>query len=318
MTKRRRTILVAVAVLLLSVVAYSAVTVLFPTRRLALTEFHGPRGSAVFGLPLVEPTFENHVIWLSSNIIVGTVLPTPPERASVGFYDVRVEENILSRTEYNTIRVSAGNNLFEVGETYLLLLSRFAVTEYPFDFYVADLEFAFRVDGPSAQVQRLARAAENLAERVFIAPFQDPRYNSLSRLREYIRSLAPANQVRSFRFQRDRDAQVLEEAPSQAALIGMADHILLIEVVSARLNRNQMIASVGSRTLDEFKGQGKYDKTGLLLPAGVEINQRYLVFLVESGEEDGHLTLATRRGSVVAEDDPEFSALLEMLTASRR
>ncbi|MBS3985714.1 MAG: hypothetical protein KGZ66_08960 [Selenomonadales bacterium] len=318
MTKRRRTILVVATVLLLSVVVYSAVTVFFPTRRLALTAFHGPRGNAVFGLPLVEPTFENHVIWLSSNIIIGTILPTPPERASVGFYDVRVEEKILSRTEGNTIKVSAGNHLFEVGETYLMLLSRFAVTEYPFDFYVADLEFTFRVDAPKDQVQRLVRVSENPEERVFIAPFQEPQYNSLARLREYIRSLAPANHVRSFRFQRNRDARVIEEAPSQAALISMADHILLIEITSARLNRNQMIAEVKFKTLNEFKGQEKYDKTGLLLPAGVEINQRYLVFLIESGEEAGHLTLATRRGSVVAETDPEFSALLEELTASRR
>jgi len=318
MTKGRKTVLVAVAVLLASVVGYSAVTAFFPTRRLALTEFQGPRGSAVFGLPLVEPTFENHVIWLSSNIVIGTVLPTPPERASVGFYDVRVEENILSRTEDNTIKVSAGNHLFEVGETYLMLLSRLAVTEYPFDFYVADLEFTFRVDAPRDQVQRLVRVSENPAERVFIAPFQEPQFNSLSRLREYIISLAPANQVRSFRFQRDRDARVIEEAPSQADLINMADHILLIEVVSVRLNRNQMIAEVKFRTLNEFKGKEKYDKTGLLLPASVEINHRYLVFLVESGEEAGHLTLATRRGSVVAEDDPEFDSLLERLTASRR
>jgi len=44
MTKGKKTVLIAGAVLLVSVVAYSAVTVLFPTRRLALTEFHGPRG----------------------------------------------------------------------------------------------------------------------------------------------------------------------------------------------------------------------------------------------------------------------------------
>jgi len=34
--------------------------------------------------------------------------------------------------------------------------------------------------------------------------------------------------------------------------------------------------------------------------------------------EEGGVTWATRRGSVVAEDDPEFSALLEKLTASGR
>jgi hypothetical protein len=101
MTKGRRTILVVATVLLLSVVAYSAVTVLFPTRRLALTAFHGPRGNAVFGLPLVEPTFENHVIWLSSNIIVGTIVTTPPEGRvqQQGIFEVRVKEDIISRTE---------------------------------------------------------------------------------------------------------------------------------------------------------------------------------------------------------------------------
>jgi len=319
MTKGRKTVLVAVVVLLVSVVAYSAVSVLFPTRRLALTEFQGPRGSAVFVMSNVEPTFENHVIWVTSNIIIGTVLsiPTPPVCAIWGFYDVRVEENILSRTAEGTIRVHTENSMLTQGETYLLLLSRFASTLYPFDFYVVDSEFLFRVDATSAQVRRLVKAAENPAERVFITPFQEPEYNSLPRLRQYIRSLAPANNARSL-FRGARGGEVLEEAPSQAALINMADHILLIEVVSARLNMNQMIAEVKFRTLNEFKGQGQHDITGLLLPAGVEINQRYLVFLKASGEGDGHLTLATRRGSVVAEDDPEFSSLLEKLTASQR
>ena len=315
MTKGRKAVLVAVVVLLVSAVAYSAITVLFPTRRLALAEFavQNLGGVAVFGWPIGGPTFENHVIRLSSNIIVGTVLPTPPEGTIVGFYNVRVEENVLSRTAESTIKVYAEDNLIEVGETYLLLLSRFAVTEYPFDFYVVNSEFTFRADVLTDQVMRLV----DPAERVFIAPFQDSRYNSLSRLREYIHSLVPANNVRSF-FRRPRGGQVLEEAPSHAALINMADHILLIEVASAELNRNGLLASVGFRTLNEFKGEGKHGRSTLLLPAGVEINQRYLVFLVESDEEDGHITLATRRGSVIAEADPEFSPLLEKLTASRR
>ncbi|MBS3873032.1 MAG: hypothetical protein KGZ92_09650 [Firmicutes bacterium] len=312
MTKGRKTVLVAVAALLVSVVAYSVVTVLFPPRRLALTEFHGPRGGAVFGLSYVEPTFENHVIYLSSNVIVGTVLTTPPEGASVGFYDVKIEENILSRMVESTIKVYGEGDLLTQGETYLLLLSRFAATVYPFDFYVARSDFTFRVDVPSDQVQRLA----NPAERVFIAPFQDPRYNSLSRLRAYIRSLAPANQVRSYRFLRNRDVQVIEEAPSQAALINMADHILMIEVVSAELIPNGMLTRAGFTTLKEFKGEGTHGAYSLLLPPDAKVNQRYLIFLVEA--EDGGVTWATRRGSVVAEDDPEFSSLLEKLTASGR
>jgi hypothetical protein len=309
MIKRSKTILVVVTVLLLSAVAYSVVAVLFPTRRLALTEFHDPRGELVFGFPLVEPTFENHVIWLSSNVLVGTVLTTPPEGASVGFFDVRVEENILSRTEETAIKVYGEGNLLTQGETYLLLLARFSATVYPFDFYVADHEFTFRVDIPSDQVQRLV----NLPEQVFIAPFQDPRYNSLSRLREYIRSLAPANQVHSSRFLNHR-GQVIEEAPSHAALINMADHILLIEVVSSRLNCNGMIASAKFTTLREFKGEGKHGAYSLQLPPDAKVNQRYLVFLVEV--EDGGVTWATRRGSVVAEDDPEFAYLLEKLNAA--
>ncbi|MBS4017544.1 MAG: hypothetical protein KGZ68_04830 [Dechloromonas sp.] len=311
MSKVRKLVLVALAVLLVSTVVYSAVTVLFPTRRLALTELQGPRGESVFGLAYVEPTFENHVIWLSSNVVVGTVLTTPPEGASVGFFDVRVEENILSRTAENTIKVYGESNLLTQGETYLLLLARFSATVYPFDFYVANLEFTFRVDIPSDQVQRLV----NLPERVFIAPFQDPRYNSLSRLRTYIRSLAPANQVRSSQFLRNR-GQVLEEAPSHAALINMADHILLIEVVSSWLNSNGMLASVEFTTLREFKGEGKHGAYSLILPPDAKVNQRYLVFLVEV--EDGGVTWATRRGSVVAEDDPEFNSLLEKLIASQR
>lgn len=324
MTKGRRTILVVATVLLLSVVAYSAVTVLFPTRRLALTAFHGPRGNAVFGLPLVEPTFENHVIMLASNIIVGTIVTTPPEGRvqQQGIFEVRVKEDIISRTEDDIIMVSAENNLFEVGETYLMLLSRIARTSFPFDFYVADSEFVFRVDALSGRVQRLV----NPAERVFVAPFQDLEYNSLSRIRQYIRGLAPANRMRYLH--RDRDVQVLDEAPSRAALINLADHILLIEAVSAELNANGTAAMVRFRTIQTYKGEGIPDTTAaftyqgvhvstiLFLPPSVETNQRYLVFLVE--EDDGHLTLATRRGSVVAETDPDFNALLEKLTASRR
>ena len=293
MTKGRKTVLIAVAVLLVSVAVYSAVTVFFPTRRLALTEFHDRSGGAVLGLSYVEPTFENHVIYLSSNVIVGTVLTTPLEGASVGFYDVRVEENILSRMAEGTVKVYAENGLFEVGETYLMLLSRFAATVYPFDVYVADLDFTFRVDAPSDQVMRLV----DPAERVFIAPFQEPRYNSLSRLRQYIRSLAPANQVRS-------------------SLIYMADHILLIEVVSSELISNGMLTRAGFIALEEFKGEGTHGANCLLLPPDALVNQRHLVFLVEA--EDGGVTWATRRGSVVAETDLGFSPLLEKLTASWR
>jgi len=324
MTKKRKTIIVAVTVLLVSAVAYSAAAVLFPARRLALTEFHGPRGGSLFGLPLVEPTFENHVIMLSSNVIVGTIVTTPPEgRAEQqGIFEVEVKEDLISRTAGNTIMVSAENDLFEVGETYLMLLSRIARTTFSFDFYVADSEFVFRVDGLGDQVQRLV----NPAERVFMAPFQDPKYNSLSRLRQYIRGLAPANRMRYIH--RDRDVKVLEQAPSHAALINLADHILLIETISAELNANGTAAMVGFRTIHTYKGEGIHATTTastfkgvnvatiLFLPTYVEINQRYLVFLVE--EDDGHITLATRRGSVVAETDPEFSPLLEKLTASRR
>lgn len=324
MTKERKTIIVAVTVLLVSAVAYSAVAMLFPTRRLALTEFYGPRGGAVFGLPLVEQTFENHVIMLSSNIIIGTIVTTPPEGRvqHQGIFEVQVKEDIISRTAENTIMVSAENNLFEVGETYLMLLSRIARTPFPFDFYVADSEFVFRVDGPGDQVQRLV----NPAERVFTAPFQNPKYNSLSQLRQYIRGLAPANRMRYLH--RDRDVKVLEEAPSHAALINLADHILLIETISAELNANGTAAMVGFRTIHTYKGEGIHDTTTaftfkgvyvattLFLPADVEINQRYLVFLVE--EDAGHIAMATRRGSVVGEDDPEFSSLLEKLPASRR
>jgi hypothetical protein len=127
---------------------------------------------------------------------------------------------------------------------------------------------------------------------------------------------------------RDRDVQVLDEAPSRAALINLADHILLIEAVSAELNANGTAAMVRFRTIQTYKGEGIPDTTAaftyqgvhvstiLFLPPSVETNQRYLVFLVE--EDDGHLTLATRRGSVVAEDDPEFNSLLEKLIASQR
>ena len=56
--------------------------------------------------------------------------------------------------------VPAENNLFEVGATHLMLLSRIARTTFPLDFYVEDAEFVFRVDGPGDQVQRLVNLAD--------------------------------------------------------------------------------------------------------------------------------------------------------------
>ncbi len=125
--------------------------------------------------------------------------------------------------------------------------------------------------------------------------------------------MAPANRIRYLR--RDRDVQVLEEAPSHAALINMSDHIWLIETVSAEVVPHGMVAQVRFRTLHGYKGQGVHDAISLILPADVEANKRYLVFLVEW--ECGFITLATRRGSLVAEDDPQFSALVQRLTAAR-
>ncbi len=242
MMTKKKLLLALSAVILVSAVAYSAISVCFPSRRLALTEFNFQTpGALTMGLPIVEPTFENHVTVLASHVVVGTVLASPPEGwvHSRGIFEVQVQENLISRTAENTIKVSAENNLFEVGETYLMLLSRFACTSFPFDFYIADSQFVFRVDAVSDQVTRL----KDPVERTFISPFQDLKYNSLSRLRQYIRSLAPANRIRYFH--RDRDVQVLEEAPSHAALITMADHIWLIEAVSAELNANGTMAKVG-------------------------------------------------------------------------
>jgi len=304
--------LAVVAALLLCTAAYSAVSRLFPSQKLALTAFPAQitGGTVVFGSRLVEPTFENHVIQLATHIIVGTVLTTPPDGTHEGFYEVRVDENMLARTAEN-IKVHGEGNLLKLGESYLMLLTRFAHTVYPFDFYVIDRDFVFRT-GATGEVQRLI----NPVERTFVPPFQDSRYNSLARLREYIRSLAPANRIRSLR--RDRDVQVVEEAASHAALIAMSDHILLIEIVSARLNLNGMLARVEFKTLNEFKGEGRHGLFTLLLPADVSVNGRYLVFLAES-REAGYVdnTLATRRGSVVGEHDAQFNELLQILTASR-
>ncbi|WP_026477718.1 hypothetical protein [Alkaliphilus transvaalensis] len=246
-----------------------------------------------------EPTFKNAVTKISTHIVVGSVLDIPEE--SIGMFRVEVTENLLSDVKEDIIYLYATNNLFRKNEDYLFMLNKMSSTVYPHDFYVPLEEFVFSVDAARDRIKRL----ENPSQQKYIVPFQEEKYNSFTEIKKYIKNLKSKN-INLYK----NDTEIVIQAKNDEDLIKMADYILLIQPASITPNSNNMIMITRFVELETFKGKLE-DTRILLLPTGIKLDEKYLVFLIDHRES---VTLATRHGSIISEKDERFKELIEKLS----
>ncbi|GAA0379728.1 hypothetical protein [Bacillus horti] len=102
---------------------------------------------------------------------------------------------------------------------------------------------------------------------------------------------------------------VQEQAESLQELDQFSDHI--IRIVPRSMNHeHKYIKFANVELLQIFKGDGIDTTYPLALPPSIELGKEYIVFLKEN---EATLSLATRNGSVISVDDPEWTDALEYL-----
>jgi len=263
----------------------------------------------VFGSYRWEPTFENIMTKFATNVVIGTVKSTPQGDGPVGMFDLEVSEDLIGDIGENLIKIYADANALQVEQQYLLVLSKAAFAEYPFDFYVVFHSFILQIDD-SEGLSRLI----NPVHQTFVRPFVEQKYNTLAEIRPRIRAMASRNR------NKDNPDTVIEKAPNLQALVDLSDHVLHIEIRETSATCLGLVVTAGVSIVNAYKGgdlpymadlvRGYRDVHALILPANVKVGEQYMVFL--RGIEGGGGLLVTRHGSLISKEDERFDAVVAM------
>jgi hypothetical protein len=234
--------------------------------------FRDPSEPFVQGLYLFEPTIENainnstHVAQLSLNDV---------ERFddNRSLYTFKVDSLLAGDLDSDTIKVLGYNSFYVKEETYLLFLKLVSYTEYPEDIFIPYNPFTFIVNGEDIQcLQQVGDPGSDKA-RLLVEPFKNQEHNKASFLQEYIAS---------------KSKQVLKSTPAldykDVDYLARESDIIVEITPRKQTPLNPYINTVEFDIITQYKGELALNE--LTLPNTLEVDSKYIVFLVNTGDAE--------------------------------
>ena len=216
------------------------------------------------------------LIRISDNIVIGIVTDEVQYSGSTLKFTFTVNNELKGNVDAKSIDVYEYYGDLEKGKEYILFLEFWEDELYPRPVYTSYNK------GSLIEVNRNTL----LGGETYVGN------KTKDEMIEYIKS---SKEVSVFS---EKEDAVIEKAKDLAQLISISDHILHI-VPKEVIHENMYVKTVGIEVLQKLKGSLNYEINSLNLPATIDLEKEYIVFLKEN---DG-LGLATRDGSVVSKDN---------------
>lgn len=278
MLKRRASRLLTIGVLLI------ALTILIVA--IQNQNKHEPSQSQVASMASSYVAF-NHIddyISYADHIVIGTVKERSKFDSYIDEYTVTVNQQLKNETHAAELLVYTQNQELEINNQYLFFFERFEGGLYPEPIYqLLQPEVLFAIDGQHVYHQN---------------PFL-PNELSLTALLDSIQSSPGITKSRVI--EPSQTNVLIKDAMSNDELIKQSDIIAHIKPsIITRTNKYMTFAQV--ETLESFSDKQIEKDAIVVLPAGIDADQEYLVFLKY---EDGLYIVTAKTGSVIAKQDKE-------------
>jgi len=216
----------------------------------------------------------------ADHIVYGTLIKSEPFDSYLK-YTVKVNQQLKGKTHRNEIAVFSAEDFNEEHKQFLLFLSSY------------DDEFREEIYYTSSITPT---AIEN--EIALNGPF------AKKELKKLIKDIEKSSKIKVFKA-KTKDA-VIDKAKDIYDLIDKSEYIVHIKPLEVRVE-SPIVKSVTYDVITKYKGDDNILKrSGLTLPNYIELDEEYMVFYqtIESLDTDvPTLTLATRKGSVIAKSD---------------
>ena len=217
------------------------------------------------------------LIRVSDNIVIGTVTDEEPFSEGPTYkFTFAVKNELKGNVEAKSIDVYEYYGDLEKGKEYILFLGYWESELYPKPVYTSyNKDFLIEV-----------RKNALIGGESFVGQ------KTKDEMIEYIKS---SKEVSVFS---EKEGAVIEKAKDITELISISDQI--IHLVPKEINlENMYVKNVNAKVIQTLKGSYEEELLPLNLPATIDLEKEYIVFLKE---EDG-LTITTREGSVVSKDN---------------
>ncbi|MGG2083048.1 hypothetical protein [Lysinibacillus pakistanensis] len=224
-----------------------------------------------------EITNIDDLIELSDNIVVGNIL-YEEQFSDMGTYkySFSVKNELKGDLDNQTIDVYEAKGVLEKGKEYVMFLEYWENELYPNPVYTSL--------GDNSIIE-IDKNTLNGEEKIINQRTKDEIINYIKESPEAKKFLLKNNNI-------------IEEANSTNDLVELSDNILRI-IPKKVIHENKYVKTVEIEILQKLKGTIKQENTILNLPAEIELEKDYIVFL--KGNEDYRLT--TKRGSIISKDN---------------
>lgn len=217
----------------------------------------------------------DELIRISDRIVVGTV--TDEEQFSEGpsyKFTFSVSDELKGNVEAESIDVYEFHDDFKKGKEYLLFLSFWESELYPRPVYTSHNK-------------------DSLIEVKRNKLIGGEKYVGKKKKDEMIQYIKNSKEVNVFSKKEDA---VIEKANNLAELISLSNQIIHL-VPQEIILENIYVKNVNAKVIQTLKGSYEKEILSLNLPATIDLDKEYIVFLKEDG------SLATREGSIVYKDN---------------
>lgn len=248
-----------------------------------------------------ELTFENVINKYSRNVVVCKIISEEKYSRNKSMYKVEINENLVGEVEGATIYVHADKGSLMIGKSYLLSLREHDSALQNNIFYVALNQFIIQIDENNNLL-----LLENSEAQKFIKPFKADKFNNLDNAKAYINKIKKDNM-----YINNPKKKVIDRAKDTEELIKLSSHIIEISVLDYQISGEvNNVAIVDFDCCKKYKGGNFKNMHSLLLPANIEKDKKYLLFLVGDNAE---VALAARKGSVLEVGSNEYNNAIKYL-----
>lgn len=298
----RKSIMLIIASILIALSAGFLIPNAFSHPILALnTHNYVPPFGAAQGQLKYELTFENVINNYSSNVVVCKVISEEKYSKDKDMYKVEINENLVGEVEGATIFIHADKGSLIIGKSYLLSLREHDSVLQNNIFYVALNQFIIQIDENNKLF-----LLENSETQKFIKPFKVDKFNNLDNVKAYINKIKKDNM-----YINNAKKKVIDQAKDVEELIKLSNHIVEISVIDYQISGEiNNIAIVDYDCYKKYKGGNFENIHSLLLPANIEKDKKYLLFLIGDNAE---VALTARKGSVLEVGSDEYNNAIKYL-----
>ncbi|UFJ39757.1 hypothetical protein LOK74_17100 [Brevibacillus humidisoli] len=239
------------------------------------------------GETLIEYKDVNDLVQHADNIVIGTVTQADAFKGDATYvYTIKVDNRLKGVSE-QSIDVYEQKGSLQIGSQYLLFLEYWENELYPRPVYT------------SVGDESIIEVAEGGLKG-------NEKYTAGKKLNNL---LADISRSPGLKAAKEKTFHIKEKPNNHKDLIESADHILVLTPTHV-IDENKYVKTVEVQVVNSLKGSAK-ERTFFNLPSDVETGKEYLVFLKD--EDGGGVTLATRKGSIIAKDTNPWDEVMQEL-----